>query len=392
MADGIFLLQSDRRLVPMVSERYESEDLLQMLIAEYPDLLAGEQIDERSPRRWLLVKREMSVPSEEGGNGRWSLDHLFLDQDAIPTLIEVKRSSDTRLRREVVGQMLDYAANAVVYWPAEQIRTCFERLCEEQEIDPENRLTEFLAGESEAGQFWTNVETNLQAGRIRMVFVADEIPAELRRIVEFLNEQMRPAQVLAVEIKQYVGEGMRTLVPRVYGGTQAAEAKKGMSRPPSETWTEDTFFATLANLRPADETNVARWLYDWARAEFGPPQFGSGREYATYFAELLHGGQRHVLFDVGCPGPVSQPETARNRPATVAIRLRRLKRLSVFANNELHQELLQRLNRIPGVKIRDSSHPNFPLSALTTEVARQQFQDTVMWVANQIRGDSAQVS
>ena len=45
--------------------------------------------------------------------------------DANPTLVEVKRSSDTRERREVVGQMLDYAANAVVYWPIETIRARF---------------------------------------------------------------------------------------------------------------------------------------------------------------------------------------------------------------------------------------------------------------------------
>ena len=56
-----------------------------------------------------------------GGN-RWSLDHLFLDQEGIPTLVEVKRGTDTRIRREVVGQMLDYAANAIVYWPVEELR------------------------------------------------------------------------------------------------------------------------------------------------------------------------------------------------------------------------------------------------------------------------------
>lgn len=54
--------------------------------------------------------------------GRWSLDHLFLDQDGIPTLVEVKRSSDTRIRREVVGQVMDYAANAVAYWPPSALR------------------------------------------------------------------------------------------------------------------------------------------------------------------------------------------------------------------------------------------------------------------------------
>jgi hypothetical protein len=45
----------------------------------------------------------------------------------VPTPVEVKRSSDTRLRREVVGQMLDYAANAIVYWPADHIRGQFEQ-------------------------------------------------------------------------------------------------------------------------------------------------------------------------------------------------------------------------------------------------------------------------
>lgn len=59
-----------------------------------------------TPQRLLLVSREVGLPSDVGGVNRWSVDHLFLDQDAIPTLVEVKRSSDTRIRREVVGQML----------------------------------------------------------------------------------------------------------------------------------------------------------------------------------------------------------------------------------------------------------------------------------------------
>ena len=61
-----------------------------------------------------MLSREAPLASEQDGAGRWSVDHLPLDQDAIPTIVEVKRSSDTRIRREVVGQMLDYAANAVL--------------------------------------------------------------------------------------------------------------------------------------------------------------------------------------------------------------------------------------------------------------------------------------
>jgi hypothetical protein len=54
-------------------------------------------------------------------------------------------------------------------------------------------LAAFL-GPQEPDAFWRQVDANLRAGRVRMVFVADRIPPELRRIVEFLNEQMRPAE------------------------------------------------------------------------------------------------------------------------------------------------------------------------------------------------------
>ena len=59
------------------------------------------------------------------------------------------------------------------------------------------------------------VWANLQAKNIRLLFVADVIPSELRRIVEFPNEVTDPVEVLAVEIRHYAGEGLKTLVPRV---------------------------------------------------------------------------------------------------------------------------------------------------------------------------------
>ncbi len=113
----IYLIQDGGQLVEMAGQPYDSENLLQELLATHPNVLAGEQINSAAPRRWLLISRELGLASEEDGPARWSVDHLFLDQDAIPTLVEVKRSSDTRIRREVVGQMLDYAANAVIHWP-----------------------------------------------------------------------------------------------------------------------------------------------------------------------------------------------------------------------------------------------------------------------------------
>ena len=127
MAGRIYSFDGDSNLISLEETPYDSEHLLQRLLADHPDLLAGDQMNAETPRRWLLISREMSIPGTENGNSRWSLDHLYVDQEAIPTLVEVKRSTDTRIRREVVGQMLDYAANAVVYWPIEHIRLAFER-------------------------------------------------------------------------------------------------------------------------------------------------------------------------------------------------------------------------------------------------------------------------
>src|SRR5882762_2826271 len=154
MNPGIFLIQDNDELVEMNEQAYDSENLLQALLAKYPSLLAGSQIDSKAPRKWLLIGREFGVPSEEGGGDRWTLDHLFLDQDAIPTIVEVKRSTDTRIRREVVGQMLDYAANAVVYWPVDRIRSRFEANCERLGSEPDERLRDFLDLEIEPEEFW----------------------------------------------------------------------------------------------------------------------------------------------------------------------------------------------------------------------------------------------
>jgi hypothetical protein len=237
---------------------YDSEGLLQELLAKYPNLLAGDQMDAEDPKRWLLVSREMGVPGEGEGGDRWSLDHLFLDQDAIPTLVEVKRSSDTRIRREVVGQMLDYAANAIEYWPVETIRARFEKTCELQRIDPATVLAAFLGEGGDGEEFWQAVKTNLQAGRGRLVFVADEIPQELRRVVEFLNGQMDPAEVLAVEIKQYAGEAkLKTLVPRLIGQTAAAGQRKVGTPSKPEKIDEETFLKEMLQSRGPEECGVA---------------------------------------------------------------------------------------------------------------------------------------
>ncbi len=282
MGETIFLIQDDNQLMELTEQEYDSEDLLQALLAQYPHLLPGGQINPDAPRRWLFIAREVPIPSAENEGGRWALDHLFLDQDAIPTLVEVKRSTDTRLRREVVGQMLDYAANAVVYWPLERIVAQFEASCQAREADPEQVLRDFLGPGSEPQEYWQQVKTNLQAGRVRLLFVADQIPTELQRIIEFLNTQMDPAEVLALEIKQFVGQRVKTLVPKIIGLTAAASARKESFASQGKKWDETSFFQTLQARSPLEKVEAARQILAWGRAQGLRLVWGRGRSYGSF--------------------------------------------------------------------------------------------------------------
>ena len=374
MSGGIFLLRDDERLVEMTERAYDSERLLQELLETHPSLLSGDQIDPDSPRRWLFVNRETSVPAEAEGGGRWYLDHLFLDQDGIPTLIEVKRSSDTRIRREVVGQMLDYAANAVVYWPVEALQSAFAARCTREGQDHGEVLASFLGPTGAADTFWQAVKTNLQAGRVRLVFVADAIPPELRRVVEFLNEQMDPAEVLGLEVKQYVGPGVRSLVPRLVGRTEHAQQKKAVSGGGGRQWDEPSFFEAVAERFP-DDVGTARHLLEWGQRVGATIWYGKGAKDGSLVPVLEHRGMKYYLFVLWTYGRVE-------------MQFQSLQSRAPFDQLELRQELQQRLNEIPGFSItadRLNKRPAVPLAVLRSEAALRQFITTLDWAVGVIR-------
>jgi hypothetical protein len=369
------LIQEGGGLVEMPETAYDSEDLLQELLARYPSLLAGDQIDSAAPRRWLLISREVPLASEEGGAGRWSVDHIFLDQDAVPTLVEVKRSTDTRIRREVVGQMLDYAANAVVYWPVEQMRARFERQCLDDNREPDEVLLEFLGADADPDQFWQQAKTNLQAGKVRMVFVADKIPAELQRIVEFLNVQMDPAQVLAVEVKQFVGQGQKAMVPRVLGQTAEAQQKKSSTRQPGRQWDEETFFRALEDRNEPLVTAAARRILQWWRDRGLDVWWGEGRTIGTFNPVIYHAELRYRFISIRTDGKFT-------------VSFFDLKSRPPFDDEAKRREVWERLNQIGGVNIpadRRETWAEQPLAALTDEATMQQFLDTLDWFVQEVR-------
>jgi hypothetical protein len=360
MSGVIFLIQEDK-LAELREEKYNSEDLFQKLLADYPKILAGDQIDSENPRRWLLIAREQGVQDEKSASYRWSLDHLFIDQEGIPTFVEVKRSTDTRARREVVAQMLDYAANGIEYWEVSEIKAQFEQKHSTQGENPEQVMKEALGPETDYEKTWNQMRTNLEQGKVRLLFVADEIPKELKRIVEFLNEKMADVEVLAVEVKQFNGENLKTLVPRVIGQTSQAEIVKGKVAP--RKWDKESFLAELEIRKGAVDRKIMEDIFVWIEREKIDYKFGSGKKVGTCGKIILNGDEVASPFSFQTDG-------------RVFVQFDRLSDTVYYTDIQKRQELAGRLNRIPGIKIRDNtigSWPAFPLSLLKDEKTQERF-------------------
>ena len=269
MPERIYTSAEDGALVALEETPFSTENELQALIAEHPELLDGEQMRPGDARRWILITREKGIAASSGEAAKWAVDHLIIDQDGVPTLAELKRGSNPDIRRKIVGQLLEYAAHASETWTEKELRDTFERKAGEQGRDARDELATLLQtdGEPDVEGFWERVSTNLAANRLRLLFVADDIPDPLARVVGFLNEKMRGIEVLAVEIKRFHGKSGQTLVPRVIGRTSASPAPGR----PGQRLTRESFLGWFEN---ESVRGVAERLLDEALNSGGEISYG----------------------------------------------------------------------------------------------------------------------
>lgn len=360
MAGKIYALNNGGELTELMPALYSNEDFFQSLIEKHPEILAGDQINPDVPRKWLLISREIGVPGEQDGGSQWYLDHLFIDQDAIPTFVEVKRSTDTRIRREVVAQMLDYAANAVKYWPIELIQEAYEK-----NISDANSLTNLGILPENEDAFWQSVNLNLRAGKIRLIFAADSIPPSLQRIIEFLNGQMVDTEVLGLEIKQFTSTGgLSTLVPNLIGRTATAVQTKQTS---SRKWDEQSFMAHAVEVSGDNVAALCERLLRSLEALGCYIWWGKGKVNSA-FVPVYRGKQEHSLFSV----------TNWYKNTLLEMYFQHMK--PPFNEQEYKLKMKMALEKIPGVDISDSrldKRPSFSINCLISDANFSIFIDLI---------------
>lgn len=121
--------------------------------------------------------------------------------------------------------------------------------------------------------YWRNVDENLQNGILRMSSVADVLPKELKRVIEFLNEHMTDIEILGVELRLYPADGIQALVPRVTGQSQRIRDNRKTTKP-QNVLTEDEFIEACPSwsrefiLRVLEDRRLKGFVIQWGSKSF----------------------------------------------------------------------------------------------------------------------------
>ncbi|HEY8598851.1 MAG TPA: hypothetical protein VIL85_10505, partial [Thermomicrobiales bacterium] len=248
----------------------------------FPAEAALHDLVERAPQllplsgspRLVVVGREVVL-----GSGK--ADLLAIEPSGRLAIIEIKLAHNAEARRAVVAQVLAYAA-FLRGWDAADLEA--QILAKHLSVRGYANLAEAAAaadqeGAFDAAAFAANLGDCLATGGFRLVFVLDEAPADLVRLVGYLETVADRLTIDLVTVASYAIGGAQALVPRrVETGNPSAVTQptppgppgKKQGKPPAagaKGWLangSDDFAEAIA-VAPAGHRPLLTTLCDWAR-------------------------------------------------------------------------------------------------------------------------------
>ena len=140
----------------------------------------------------------------------------------VPTIVETK-VNNPEIRRKIIGQGYGYLTSLSLELTGKQIVDAARRYWKNQyssEIQKRLDIKDLNPKE---------IERNLKKPRFRLIFVADFIPRELRKFVEFINNASRGIDVYAVQLEQFLLDDKKIISVNTWGPTESVIHDKSIS-------------------------------------------------------------------------------------------------------------------------------------------------------------------
>jgi len=296
------------------------------------------------------------VPTDSG-----PIDLIGIGSSRSVTIMECKLARNHQIKREVVGQVLDYAASL---WGTD-LPSLSDAFKARSGTDPFEAIRKEFGEDAESfdeGACRSEVDRRLREGDFRLLVAVDRIDPELRRIIQYVNSRGGSGQglrLVAVEFPRYRVElpgyqqgSVQVLVPEAYGDELAAP--KTSTARTTRNWTVEDYFAALAVDSPFRP--LVQRLLDWAADRRLTIRMGHGQTPSpSWRLDAL--GVDYPLFAVDIGGRLwLSLGNLRNR---------------LGADGEgVVRTLIENLNAIPGIKVAPgSSGPSVPLLPLARDEA-----------------------
>lgn len=200
------------------TEKHFDEGWLQDLLRVHPELLPVEEIE---PAFVPLVTIGREVPTPVG-----PIDNLYISPQGYLCIVETKLWRNPQARREVVGQIIDYAKE-IAQWTFDDLEACVRAYNEQYEQTDRGvldtlRQVEQIDPSEEAGLV-DAITRNLQRGRFLLLIVGDGIRESVEAMAEYLSQTPQLYFTLAlVELQIYsLGDNDNWLVvPQIVARTR----------------------------------------------------------------------------------------------------------------------------------------------------------------------------
>jgi hypothetical protein len=343
------------------SNAYAAEKELQELLADSPDIISMEEI---RPGAGPLVAavREFSLPVGY-------IDILAFTARGDIAIVECKLAKNTQAKREVIGQIMDYAAH-LWEWSYEEL----DQRIQSTGNPPLAELVRKNADDPDWDEevFRANISAALEQGNFILTIAVNEINEELHKIIRYINSAGTPAfSFAALEMRRFHKANIEMLVPHVFGQAQAKVV--------SPKWDEETFFANLNQKDEAAEP-VAGQILAWAKQNLTSVWWGEGSKDGSFVPTFLHASQKHQLFAVWTN-------------ATVEIYFQWYQHKDPFKSDQSRLEILKRLNEIEGVNLSNAEinkKPSIKLSTLASPESLKKFLAVFEWMLAEIKKSGKQ--
>ena len=255
------LIRSSDGWIPADSVAYTAEGEFQAVVQETFERTLTAQAE-----RAVVVAREVSTP--EGGR----IDIVAVDEDGVVTLCECKLDRNAGSRREVLGQVLEYAGSLKGMKFGEFRRLLSDRLG----ADLVDAMRERAPETFDAVAWEEDVSRSLDRGDFRLVIAVDQLTDVLKQTVLYLNDRAS-FSLLVAEMRRVRHDGVEMLAPRVFG--EEAAQRKIPQRSASPTVRDADTVVVAANLARPEFERLGAYICQPKRS------FRDGIRYLGFYTE-----------------------------------------------------------------------------------------------------------